>query len=137
MGGKAAESIFYGNEFVSLGAVQDLKSANQLAQSMIGNYGMGEELMVFYNENTESGKNPFLGRSLAMGDKYSEKTKEKMDEESLALVRDAYQTAYQLLVLNQEKLETISKLLVYNESVKGDTIIGMVFDKNALNEFSS
>jgi cell division protease FtsH len=137
MGGKAAESIFYGNEFVSLGAVQDLKSANQLAQSMIGNYGMGEELMVFYNENTESGKNPFLGRSLAMGDKYSEKTKEKMDEESLALVREAYQTAYQLLVLNQEKLETISKLLVYNESVKGDTIIGMVFDKNALNEFSS
>jgi cell division protease FtsH len=137
MGGKAAESIFYGNEFVSLGAVQDLKSANQLAQSMIGNYGMGEELMVFYNENTESGKNPFLGRSLAMGDKYSEKTKEKMDEESLALVREAYQTAYHLLVLNQDKLEMISKLLVCNESVKGDIIIGMVFDKNALNEFSS
>ena len=137
MGGKAAESIIYGNEFVSLGAIQDLKSANQLAQSMIGNYGMGEELMVFYNENTESGRNPFLGRSLAMGDKYSEKTKEKMDEESLALVRRAYQDAYQLLVMNQDKLEMISKLLVYNESVKGDTVLGIVFDKNGLNEFTS
>lgn len=137
MGGKAAESIIYGNEFVSLGAIQDLKSANQLAQSMIGNYGMGDDLMVFYNENTESGRNPFLGRSLAMGDKYSEKTKEKMDEESLALVRRAYQDAYQLLVLNEEKLEMISKLLVYNESVKGDTVLGIVFDKNGLNEFTS
>jgi ATP-dependent Zn protease len=60
-----------------------------------------------------------------------------MDEESLALVRRAYQDAYQLLVMNQDKLEMISKLLVYNEYVKGDTVLGIVFDKNGLNEFTS
>jgi ATP-dependent metalloprotease FtsH len=32
MGGKAAESIYYGNNFVSLGAIQDLKQANSLAK---------------------------------------------------------------------------------------------------------
>jgi len=32
MGGKAAESIYYGNNFVSLGAVQDLNQANKLAE---------------------------------------------------------------------------------------------------------
>ena len=126
MGGKAAESIVYGNEFVSLGAIQDLKVANQLAQSMIGNYGMGDELMVFYNENVENGKTPFLGRSLAVGDKYSEKTKEKLDEESLALVREAYNEAYKLLIINKDKLEMITKMLVYNETINGDIIKGVI-----------
>ena len=126
MGGKAAESILYGNEFVSLGAIQDLKVANQLAQSMIGNYGMGEELMVFYNENVENGKTPFLGRSLAMGDKYSEKTKEKLDEESLALVREAYNEAYTLLMIHKDKLEMITKMLVCNETITGEIVKGIV-----------
>jgi cell division protease FtsH len=75
MGGKAAETIYYGNEYVSVGAVQDLKQANSLAKRMIGNYGMGNKLEAFYNENVEDDRNPFLGRSLSIGDKYSENTK--------------------------------------------------------------
>ena len=39
--GKAAESVFYGDNHVSLGAQQDLKQANSLAKNMIGTYGMG------------------------------------------------------------------------------------------------
>lgn len=122
MGGKAAEELFYGNDFVSLGAVQDLKTANGLAQSMIGNYGMGEELMVFYNENTESGRNPFLGRTLAMGDKYSEKTKEKVDDESLQLVKNAYKEAYKLLSMHKSEMAKISKMLVDNNTLSGEQI---------------
>ena len=49
MGGKAAETVFYGDDFVSLGAIQDIKQANNIAQTMIGNYGMGDKLKVFYN----------------------------------------------------------------------------------------
>ena len=41
LGGKAAESIYYGDDFISLGAIQDLKFANSLAKRMIGNFGMG------------------------------------------------------------------------------------------------
>ena len=128
MGGKAAEAIMFGNDFVSLGAVQDLKTANGLAQSMIGNYGMGEELMVFYNENTESGRTPFLGRSMAMGDKYSEKTKEKMDEESLQLVKDAYKEAHKLLSMYKTRMLQLSNLLVNTETVMGDTVMAIVLD---------
>ena len=128
MGGKAAESVFYGDDFVSLGAVQDLKTANQLAQSMIGNYGMGDELQVFYNENTESGRNPFLGRSLGMGDKYSEKTKEKMDSESLTLVQEAYREAYSSLEYYKKQVAQIAKMLIDNETVKGDVIVKVVMN---------
>jgi len=72
MGGKAAENIFYGDEQVSVGAVQDLKQANSLAQRMIGNYGMGLQLETFYNDDVDNERNPFLGRSLSVGSKYSE-----------------------------------------------------------------
>ena len=123
MGGKAAESLYYGDDFVSLGAVQDLKTANSLAQSMIGNFGMGEDLKVFYNEETDSGRNPFLGRSLAMGGKYSEKTKEKMDEESLTLVKEAYKEAFQILSRNKNTLSVLCKELMSRQTLNGERVI--------------
>ena len=101
MGGKAAENIFYGEEFVSLGANQDLKQANSLAQRMVGNFGMGKNLETFYNDNVDNDRNPFLGRSMAMGDKYSDATKESFDGEVLALVDNAYLEAKKILSENR------------------------------------
>jgi len=111
MGGKAAEAIYYGDEFVSLGAIQDLKQANSLAKRMIGNFGMGNKLEVFYNEDIGDDSNPFLGRSLASGDKYSEYTRVIMDKESIELVKDAYLNAKSILEANREKLIEFSNLL--------------------------
>jgi cell division protease FtsH len=114
MGGKAAESIFYGNDYVSLGAVEDLRQANKLAKRMIGNFGMGTQLEVFFNEDVSDDSNPFLGRSLSMGDKYSDHTKFMMDKESLELVQNAYNTALDLLKKNYGSLIYFSDLLMNN-----------------------
>lgn len=123
MGGKAAETIFYGNEHVSLGAVQDLKQANSLAKRMIGNYGMGKELEAFYNENVEDDRSPFLGRSLAMGDKYSEKIKDTMDRETLELVTYALNQAKQILTDNREGVTKMADLLLNSTTIQGDVFI--------------
>ena len=120
MGGKAAEYVFYGDENISLGAIQDLKQANGLAQQMIGNYGMGKDLEVFYNENVESGRNPFLGRSMGMGDRYSEKTKEMMDTESLDLVNEAYREAVKILQNNSELVQILHNILKDDISISGE-----------------
>ena len=127
MGGKAAEAIYYGNEYVSMGAIQDLKQANSLAKQMIGNFGMGDKLEVFYNEDVGGDSNPFLGRSLAMGDKYSEHTRLIMDRETLDLVKEAYGKAKEILEQNKDKLIEFSELLqnstvVYNRDLQGFTI---------------
>jgi cell division protease FtsH len=119
MGGKAAEYIFYGDEHISLGAIQDLKQANGIAQQMIGNYGMGKDLEVFYNENIESNRNPFLGRSMGMGDKYSEKIKEKIDEESLDLVNEAYREALAILRANEEMVQILKNILLKDITISG------------------
>jgi cell division protease FtsH len=122
MGGKAAESIVYGDDHVSLGAVQDLKQANSLAQQMIGNYGMGDKLEVFYNENVGDVRNPFLGRSMAMGGGYSENTKTVMDNESLNLVVNAYQDAKRILSDNRDIMDTMVKTLLKNTTILGSDV---------------
>jgi cell division protease FtsH len=124
MGGKAAETIYYGNDHVSLGAVQDLKQANGLAKRMIGNFGMGDELEVFFNEDINDDSNPFLGRSISLGDKYSEHTRCIMDKETLNLVKDAYNAAKYILEQNKDKLIEFSELLQNNTIVyKKDIIV--------------
>ena len=122
MGGKAAENIFYGEDFVSVGAVQDLKQTNALAQQMIGNYGMGKRLEAFYNENIDNGRTPFLGRSLGGGDKYSEKTKEILDKESLDLVNSAYNDAKMILLENKEKMNILIDELLKNQTLYGKDV---------------
>ena len=114
MGGKAAENLFYGNDQVSLGAYEDLRQANKLAQRMVGNFGMGEKLEVFFNEDVSDESNPFLGRSLSIGSKYSQYTKYIMDKESLNLVIEAYNEAKTLLETYYDKLIAFSELLKNN-----------------------
>lgn len=122
MGGKAAENIFYGDDHVSVGAVQDLKQTNSLAQRMIGNYGMGLKMEVFYNDEVDNGRNPFLGRSLSMGAKYSEHTKEIFDKESLNLVKSAYSEAKTVLTENKESVDKLIQKLLENSVLTGEEV---------------
>jgi len=126
LGGKAAESIYYGDDFISVGANEDLRQANGLARRMIGNFGMGEELEVFFNDNIGDETNPFLGRSLGMGDKYSQNTKHLMDKESLDLVKNAYRDAKYILNNNYDKLIELSELLMNNTIVMKKDIDGFI-----------
>ena len=107
LGGKAAEAVFYGEDFVSQGATQDLKQANSLARRMISNFGMGEKTRVFYEENSDS-STPFLGRDYTAVARYSDKTKEIVDTESLTLVNEAYIEAIQIMI---KKKNVISNLI--------------------------
>jgi cell division protease FtsH len=129
MGGKAAENIFYGNEHVSVGAVQDLKQTNSLAQRMVGNYGMGNKLETFYNEDVDNERNPFLGRSLSTGGKYSDNTKERFDKESLELVKKAYLDAKTTLIENKESMDIIIQKLLKNEVLTGKEMVEFISKK--------
>ena len=117
LGGKAAEYLYYGDQFVSLGANEDLRQANKLAKRMIGNFGMGDKLEVFFNEDIGDESNPFLGRSLGTPSKYSEYTKYIMDKESLNLVNEAYKEAKDILKKNYDLL------LQFSDSLKENIVL--------------
>lgn len=118
LGGKAAETVFYGKEQVSVGAVQDLKQANDLAKRMVGNYGMGTKLEVFFNNEMDNGT-PFLGRSLSSGGGNSESTKYEFDKEVLAIINKAYKEATHLLYENKDIMETVVEDLLFDEIIVG------------------
>ena len=121
LGGKAAETIMYGEEQVSLGAVQDLKQANDLAKKMIGNFGMGTKLEVFYNDDVDNG-NPFLGTTLSSGGGLSEYTKHEFDKEVLELVNEAYKMAKTFLRNHRSILNNIVNDLLENDILIGNEV---------------
>ena len=83
---------------------------------MIGNFGMGTKLEVFYNDEMDNGT-PFLGRSLSSGGGNSESTRFEFDTEVLALVNEAYTMAKNHLMqhkVNHELRDRILKLEYHN-----------------------
>lgn len=107
LGGKAAEQVFYGGEYMSVGSVQDLKQANQLAQKMVGSYGMGKSLEVFYNDDMRH---------------FSETTKTTFDRESLSLVVDAYNDCKQILTERKGLLVDFAETLMRNTMLNSTAI---------------
>jgi cell division protease FtsH len=97
LGGKAAETIFYGEDFVSLGATMDLNTANELAVDMIERYGMGEKLKVFYRKSA----------SMFSGGDLSERTKSMIDTEAAKLVQTAYQMTVEVLTRRKNQMESM------------------------------
>ena len=129
LGGKAAETILYGEDHVSVGAVQDLKQANDLAKKMIGNFGMGTKLEVFYNDEMDNGT-PFLGRSLSSGGGNSESTRYQFDMEVLALVNEAYTMAKNHLMQHKGTLNKVVEDLLEKDILIGNEISNYILEES-------
>ena len=63
-----------------------------------------------------------MGRSLASSDKYSEKTKEIFDKESLSLVNNAYHDAKAIIGENKDKLDLMVNALLENRTLSGKEV---------------
>jgi cell division protease FtsH len=112
LGGKAAEELFYGEDFVSVGATRDLEQANDMASRMIEQFGMGSVLNVFYKNQ---GNSPFT--------KYSEYTKQLIDQEVANVVNEAYHKTFLILKENYKLIDTISGFLMDSVTITGDEFL--------------
>jgi cell division protease FtsH len=118
LGGKACEEIFYGKQFVSLGASRDLEEANHLAKQMIEQYGMGTgDWSVYSHPNLNKNSNPPLGGG---GNDISDTQKAVLEKEALMLVTNAYYETLQLLEKNREILEKSRDLLISERTIFGN-----------------
>jgi cell division protease FtsH len=114
LGGKACEEVFYGKQFVSLGASRDLEEANHLAKQMIEQYGMGTGYWSVYSRPTNHA-NPVS----PLGD-ISDAQKSILEKEALMLVTKAYHETLQLLEKNREILEKRRDLLISERTIFGN-----------------
>ncbi len=114
-GGRVAEEIVFGR--ISTGASNDIKQATALAQNMIRNWGMSEELApLSFGRNEEQ---IFLGREIQQHRDYSEETAKQIDKEISRLITDNYKRAKKILEKNLDVLHSLADLLLEKETVMG------------------
>lgn len=115
LGGRVAEEIIYGKEFITTGASNDLEKVTQMARSMVTKYGMSERL-----GNLAYGKSEdhvFMGRDFGHTRDYSEEIAAAIDEEVQRIVNEQYDLAKALLEENRDMLDTISHKLLEMETL--------------------
>jgi cell division protease FtsH len=74
----------------------------------------------------DNDRNPFLGRSMAMGDKYSDATKESFDSEVLTLVDNAYLESKKILSENRDTLTILIEQLLKDTYLTGTEFNNMI-----------
>ncbi|AEO61498.1 hypothetical protein MYCTH_2311706 [Thermothelomyces thermophilus ATCC 42464] len=103
MGGKVAEEIVYGNEFVTSGVSQDLDSATRTAWQMVAQLGMSERLgPVEYLRDYE---------------RLSSETRAMVEAEVKKVLDESYARARALLVSKRAELDLLAKALVEYETL--------------------
>ena len=114
-GGRVAEEIVF--KRISTGAANDIKQATDLAQQMIRSWGMSDDLgPLSYAKGEEQ---VFLGREIAQHRDYSEATAQKIDEEIIKLIKNAYERAKSVLSDNLDILHQLAEHLLEKETVMG------------------
>jgi len=111
-GGRAAEALKFGS--ITTGASNDIEQATRLARGMIARYGMSEE---FGMVALETVTNQYLGGDTSLA--CSQETAAKIDSAVVALVKEAYDRAYDILAKNREKLDALAAYLLEKETITG------------------
>lgn len=112
-GGRCAESLIFGS--ITTGASNDIEQATKLARAMITKYGMSDE---FGMVALETDVNPYLGGDSSLS--CAPETAKMVDEMVVQTVKDAYQSAMELLEENKDKLHELAKYLYDKETITGE-----------------
>ena len=127
LGGRSAEEIVFGK--ITTGAANDLQRATDLAEQMVGTYGMSEVLGPLAYDKQGGGR--FLGANNNPRRVVSDATAQAIDKEVRGLVDKAHESALSILRHNLALLESISQKILEKEVIEGDELSQML-DASAL-----
>lgn len=109
-GGRAAEEIIFGKDYVTTGAYNDIKQATNIVAKMVTEYGMGNTLgLLSLNEINNS---------------FNASSNELLDE-CKALTEKLYEETKELLMKERNRLENITKALLEKETLYYEDLIKM------------
>lgn len=124
LAGRCAEEIIFNTQ--TTGASNDIERATALARSMISQYGMSDKFGMTALESTE---NKYLdGRNVA---NCSNETLTELDNEIIAVLKAAHETASSLLKSNLDALNKISEFLIEKESITGSEFMDILNKVNS------
>ena len=119
-GGRIAEAIIFGAEFVTTGAQNDIERATDIARNMVTKWGLSDRLgPLTYSEDDGE---VFLGRSVTRHKNVSDETAHVIDEEIRAVINRNYQRSEGLLRDNLDKLHAMADALIKYETIDSEQI---------------
>ncbi|MBP6981562.1 ATP-dependent zinc metalloprotease FtsH [Candidatus Gracilibacteria bacterium] len=117
-GGRVAEEVFFGSNYITTGASSDIERATQIARAMVMRFGFDTEVGP-ENLATESADGNFLGSD--GGQKMiSEETHRLIDGKVRLLLKEAYALATKIITENRELHEKIAEELLKKEEMLED-----------------
>jgi cell division protease FtsH len=120
MGGRVAEELIFGRENITTGASGDIRGATQIAQRMVTEFGLTEELgTVHYNLNGQGYESA----------KVSQKTYEMIDQKVREIVAEGYGKAKEILTNNLDALHKLAEALLKYETLTGAEIADVIEGK--------
>ena len=122
LGGRSAEEIVFGK--ITTGAANDLQRATDLAEQMVGTYGMSDTLGPLAYDKQGGGR--FLGGGNTPRRSVSDATAQAIDKEVRGLVDKAHDDALAILRQNMALLETIAQKILEKEVIEGDDLKQML-----------
>ena len=122
LGGRSAEEIVFGK--ITTGAANDLQRATDLAEQMVGTYGMSDTLGPLAYDKQGGGR--FLGGNNNPRRSVSDATAQAIDKEVRGLVDKAHDDALAILRQNMALLETIAQKILEKEVIEGDDLKQML-----------
>ena len=118
LGGRSAEEIVFGK--ITTGASNDLQRATDIAEQMVGTFGMSEILGPLAYDKQGGGQ--FLGNGNNPRRAVSDATAQAIDKEVRDLVDNAHEKALEILRNNLPLLESISQKILEEEVIEGNDL---------------
>ncbi len=124
LGGRSAEEIVFGK--ITTGASNDLQRATDIAEQMVGTFGMSEILGPLAYDKQGGGQ--FLGNGNNPRRAVSDATAQAIDKEVRDLVDNAHENALKILRNNLPLLESISQKILQEEVIEGVDLKNLLED---------
>ena len=112
VGGRAAEEVVF--DTVTTGAANDIEKATSIARNMITHYGMSKRFGLVGLATVES---QYLEGRTALN--CSDETAAAIDEEVVAMIKESYDQALQMLRENRELMDKLAAFLIERETITG------------------
>jgi cell division protease FtsH len=121
LAGTVAEEIIFRE--ISNGATNDLEKANEIARSMVTDYGMSRLGRVSFHDRAGPGFLPGAGEGSA---KFSEHTAREIDVEVRKIIDDSLEEVRTILVARSAALEAVAQRLIEKEVIDGPELRALI-----------
>jgi cell division protease FtsH len=119
LGGRIAEEVIYGQDWVTTGAGDDLQKAAELARDMVMNQGMGSNKLRNQVFHVDDG---MMIERLVHERDYSDETAKTIDDEVERLITEAATRAREVIKANTKYLTALKDKLLEKETVNADEV---------------